>query len=114
MVRAMVIARQQVAKHIPAEANARKNRTSIARQRRGKHAFETTGEGVFSMGPPRDYISSPVVNQKSVVERERIWQSRKKGLAEDWLWVIVIYFDYEWLYKKVLTNPIIQSKTRYY
>jgi hypothetical protein len=26
---------------------------------------------VFSMDPPRDYISSPVVNQKSVAERER-------------------------------------------
>jgi hypothetical protein len=25
---------------------------------------------VFSMGPPRDYISSRVVNQRSVVERE--------------------------------------------
>jgi hypothetical protein len=42
---------------------------------------------VFSMDPPRDYIGSPVVNQKSVVERERDWrsprQSRKKGSAED-------------------------------
>jgi hypothetical protein len=28
---------------------------------------------VFSMDPPGDYISSPVVNQKSVVEREREW-----------------------------------------
>jgi hypothetical protein len=28
---------------------------------------------VLSMGPPRDYISSPVVNQKSVVEPEREW-----------------------------------------
>jgi hypothetical protein len=28
---------------------------------------------VFSMDPPRDYIGSPVVNQKSVVEREREW-----------------------------------------
>jgi hypothetical protein len=28
---------------------------------------------VFSMDPPRDYISGPVVIQKSVVEREREW-----------------------------------------
>jgi hypothetical protein len=28
---------------------------------------------VFSMGPPRGYISIPVVNQKSVVVREREW-----------------------------------------
>jgi hypothetical protein len=33
VVRAMPIARQRVAKHIPVEANARNNRTSIARQR---------------------------------------------------------------------------------
>jgi hypothetical protein len=30
-------------------------------------------EEVFSMDPPRDYKSSPVVNQKSVVERLREW-----------------------------------------
>jgi hypothetical protein len=28
---------------------------------------------VFSVGPPQDYISSLVVNQKSVVKREREW-----------------------------------------
>jgi hypothetical protein len=28
---------------------------------------------VFSVGSPRDYIRSPVLNQKSVVEREREW-----------------------------------------
>jgi hypothetical protein len=28
---------------------------------------------VISMDSPRDYIISPVVNQKSVVEREREW-----------------------------------------
>jgi hypothetical protein len=28
---------------------------------------------VFSIGPPRDYISGSAVNQKSVVERERKW-----------------------------------------
>jgi hypothetical protein len=42
---------------------------------------------VFYMVPPLDYISSPDVNQKSVVEREGEWsessQSRKKGLAVD-------------------------------
>jgi hypothetical protein len=41
-------------------------------------------------------------------------QSRKKGSAEDRLWVIVIDRDEERLYKKVLINPIIQSKTCYY
>jgi hypothetical protein len=33
----------------------------------------TIEEDVFFMCPPRDYINSPIVNQKSVVEREREW-----------------------------------------
>jgi hypothetical protein len=74
----MNIAKQWVAKHIPAEANARNNRNSIVRQRRGEHNFATIGEAVFPMSPPRDYISSPVVNQKSVVERDR---ERSESLA---------------------------------
>jgi hypothetical protein len=35
------IAWQRVANHIPAEANARNNRKSIARKRRGKQALST-------------------------------------------------------------------------
>jgi hypothetical protein len=35
------IARQRLGKHIPAQVNARDNRTSVARQRRGKHALST-------------------------------------------------------------------------
>jgi hypothetical protein len=41
------IARQQLGKHIPVEANARNNRTSIAKQRISKHASLTI-EAVFS------------------------------------------------------------------
>jgi hypothetical protein len=82
VVRAMSIARRRVAKHIPAEANARKNRTCIARQLRGKHAFATVEEAVFSMCPPQDYISSPVANQKSVVERKREW-SESSAVTEE-------------------------------
>jgi hypothetical protein len=73
----MPIARQRVAKHIPATTNI-----SIARRLRSKHAFATIEEEVFSMGPRRDYISSPVVKRKSVVERERellfqlVWDPR--------------------------------------
>jgi hypothetical protein len=37
---------------------------------------------VFSMGPSRDYISSPVVNQGSIVEREREW-SNPSAVQED-------------------------------
>jgi hypothetical protein len=43
--------------------------------------------GISSMDPPQDSISSPVVNQKSAVERKGEWREssavRKKGLAED-------------------------------
>jgi hypothetical protein len=41
VVRAMSIARQRAAKHIPTEANARNNGRSIARQWRGKQALST-------------------------------------------------------------------------
>jgi hypothetical protein len=33
----------------------------------------TIEEAMFSAGPPRDYMTSPVVNQKPVVEREQEW-----------------------------------------
>jgi hypothetical protein len=41
------IARQRVGKHAPAEANARNNRMSTARQGSCKHASLTTEDGVF-------------------------------------------------------------------
>jgi hypothetical protein len=49
----MPIARQRVAKHIPAEANSRNNRRSNVRQRRGKQA-------VFSVGPCKVDIRDPI------------------------------------------------------
>jgi hypothetical protein len=48
LVRTMSIARQQVAKHIPAEANTWNNK-SIARQQHGKHAWSTI-QAVLYMG----------------------------------------------------------------
>jgi hypothetical protein len=48
VVCAMPIARQRIAKHIPAEANARNNRRCIDRQRRGKQALSTI-QVVFSV-----------------------------------------------------------------
>jgi hypothetical protein len=45
----MSIARQRVAKHIPAGANARNNLRSIVRQRHGKEALSTI-QAVFSVG----------------------------------------------------------------
>jgi hypothetical protein len=78
------VAGQRLSKHVPAEGNSEYAGnnwiTSISMQ----HAVNTTiEEAVFSMwfayihcwamdvsskGPPQDYISSPVLNQKSVVE----------------------------------------------
>jgi hypothetical protein len=58
VVRAVPIATQRVPKHIPAATN-----TSVARQRRGKHAFATIVEAVFSAGPPPDYVSGTEPNQ---------------------------------------------------
>jgi hypothetical protein len=47
IVTSISIARQRPGKHIPAGANARNNRTSIAKQRISKHATLTI-EAVFS------------------------------------------------------------------
>jgi hypothetical protein len=48
-----------------------------------QHAVSTTiEEEVISMGPPRDYINSPVVNQKSVIERKREW-SESSAVKEE-------------------------------
>jgi hypothetical protein len=39
---------------------------------------------VFSMDPPRGYISNPAVNQESVVEREREW-SEPSAVKKEWI-----------------------------
>jgi hypothetical protein len=48
IVTCISIARQRLSKHIPAGANGRKKRTSIATQRISKHTSLTT-EAVFSV-----------------------------------------------------------------
>jgi hypothetical protein len=50
IVTCILFARQRLAKHIPAEVNARNNRTSVARQRRDKHASSTI-HAVFPLEP---------------------------------------------------------------
>jgi hypothetical protein len=50
------IARQRLGKHIPAEAYARNNRTSIARQRISKQALSTIERLCFLHGPCRGVI----------------------------------------------------------
>jgi hypothetical protein len=34
--------------------------------------------------------------------------------AGELLWAILTDYDHEWLYKKALINPVIQSKQSYY
>jgi hypothetical protein len=67
----MPIKRQQVAKHILAEAKARNNRTSIARQRRGKRAF-------------RQYRLFSVVSVQNSYNRVefRTWQLQEYRIVE--------------------------------
>jgi hypothetical protein len=89
VIRAMPIARQRVAKHIPVEAHARNNRTYIARQQLGKQALLTI-QDVFSMGPPREHICSPVVNQKSVVEREQEWSESSAVKEKELGWRFIV------------------------
>jgi hypothetical protein len=67
VVRAIPIARQRVAKHTPAKANAWNNRTSIARQGRGKEALSTK-QTVFSVASAKSVIRDSSSEAGSSVE----------------------------------------------
>jgi hypothetical protein len=67
-------ARQQLGKHIPEGANARNNRTSIARQRISKHASLTI-EAVFSAWSVQSGYKQPfgsTEEYRTVVESGRV------------------------------------------
>jgi hypothetical protein len=72
-----LIARQRLGKHIPAEAQASNNRTSIARQRISKQAFSTVERLCFLRGPYRGVIKG----QKSLLSEplSRIGSSSGDG-----------------------------------
>jgi hypothetical protein len=95
----MPIGRQQVAKHIPTEANTRNNRSSIARQcLQYTHAtiekvlqeefsmwftyVQCWEMDVFCMGLPRDSISSTEQNENKNKNGVSPRQSRRKGLPK--------------------------------
>jgi hypothetical protein len=62
-VTCILIDRQQLAKHLLAEANAQNNRTSVARQGHGKHTLSTI-EAVFSVwSVPRVYKRTQSVDR---------------------------------------------------
>jgi hypothetical protein len=73
---------------------------------------------VFSMDPFRDYISSPVVKQKSVVEREWEWcvssAVKEEGFGRrltvsywNWLWLRVIVQEGANKSNHPLQNPLL-------
>jgi hypothetical protein len=62
--------------------------------------------------PAKDGVRVSSVEAVQSVLSESPKQSKKKRSTEGLLRVIVIDCDYEWLYKKVLINPITQSKPR--
>jgi hypothetical protein len=63
------IARQWVAKHIPAEENARKIKTAISRQRRGKYTLSTI-HVVFSVWSVPNCYKRTVIRRDGVVRVE--------------------------------------------
>jgi hypothetical protein len=75
------IDRQRLGKHIPAEANASNNRTSITRQQISEEAFSTTEMLYFLCGPCRGDIKlmSRIVRVLEMAgegdyEQKRIWK----------------------------------------
>jgi hypothetical protein len=92
IVTCISIARQRLGKHIPEEANARNNRTSIARLRINKHAF-LTREAVSSACPCKVVIKKGSVGKSQLSEAERV-QLKKSSFescccrewVEFWRW----------------------------
>jgi hypothetical protein len=75
------IARQRLCKHIPAEANARNNRTSIARQRISKHTSVTI-DAVFSAWSVQRGYKERFSWEVSVVVRSWEFNWRRVHLSE--------------------------------
>jgi hypothetical protein len=107
VVHTMPIARQQISKHIPAEAY----RGTIRRSFLGNGAVNTPTncwDTVFSVG------SAPgIPSEQSVVERERGWSesSAVEYSAEDLLWAVVNLLRLRMFVKEVLkkSNYPVQS-----
>jgi hypothetical protein len=59
--------------------------------------YPLLGNGCVFYGPPRNCINGTEPNQIRNENENGAspWQSRKKGSAKDWLWVIVLDYDYE-------------------
>jgi hypothetical protein len=123
----MPIARQRLGKHIPAEANVRNNRTSIARQRISKHTFLRI-ETVFSAWSVQSGYKEGFSWEESVVVRswensvevEFVWVSCQEM---GWVLEMAVEGDWEeiarresdcdkktscviWNYSKTVINPL--------
>jgi hypothetical protein len=72
-------------KHIPAEAYARNNRTSIARQRISKQAFSTIERLVLLRDPCRGVIKGQGKSLEGVVENlVDFWRWHSKVIEKKW------------------------------
>jgi hypothetical protein len=72
------IARQRLGKHIPAQAYARNNRTSIAKQRTSQHASLTT-EAVFSAS----FLQNGYKEVFGSIEQSRVESSFETPACQD-------------------------------
>jgi hypothetical protein len=60
---------------------------------------------MFSLGPPRDYINSPIVNQKSVVEREGEWGESLAVKEEGFSWRLIVM----WLWLRAMVKEAVDK-----
>jgi hypothetical protein len=80
------IASWQLGKHIPAEAYARNNRTSIARQRISKQAFSTIERLRFIRGPCRGVVKGQRRSIEWIVVEKwvKFWRWQSKVTEKKW------------------------------
>jgi hypothetical protein len=79
------IVRQRFGKHIPAEAYARNNRKSIAKQRISKQAFSTIEGLCFLRGPCQGVVKGQKRSFELVVENlVEFWRWQSKVVEKTW------------------------------
>jgi hypothetical protein len=74
-----------------------------------QRAVNTTIEkAVFSMDPPRDYVSIQVVNQKSVAEWEQEWGESLAVEEEGFGWRLIVSYC-NWLWLRVIVKEAVNK-----
>jgi hypothetical protein len=109
------IARQRLGKHIPVEAYARNNRTSIARQRISKPAFSTIDRLCFLLSPCRGVIkgqrrSFELSRNGSILRNWQLQNNGKKGIRL-WQEDLACGFELQWdCYKSVARIRLVKTE----